>query len=65
MSLLGPDNMSKKHLTICLPDKTSADRSPVENTQKCSEFGWVKNVTDGTEEFRSIGLGLDEQIKHN
>ena len=25
MSLLGPDNMSKKHLTICLPDKTSAD----------------------------------------
>ena len=26
MSLLGPDNMSKKHLTICLPDKTSADR---------------------------------------
>ena len=26
MSLLGPDNMSKKHLTICLPDKTSADQ---------------------------------------
>ena len=29
---------------------------------KCSEFGWVKNVTErrrgGEEEFRSIGLGL-------